>query len=213
MSQESHQKLKVLVACECSGVVRDAFIGRGHNAISCDILPSDVGGPHYKGDVFDIIDDDWDLLIAHPPCTYLSVSGNRWLYNKDGTKNKERWKKRWDALDFVWKLMHCDIEKICIENPRSVISSEIRKPDQLLQPWQFGDPAQKETFLWLKNLSPLYHFGERGGSKGEFVDVGNGKKMPKWYNDSFRLSDEMRQKVRSKTFKGIANAMAEQWGK
>ena len=147
--------MKVLIACEYSGAVRDAFIKQGHDAMSCDILPTDVTGPHYQGDVFDVINDGWDLMIAHPPCTYLAVSGNRWLYNKDGSKNEERWRNREAGLDFVRALMDAPIERIAVENPVSVISSEIRKPDQIIQPWQFGDEAQKTTCLWLKNLPKL----------------------------------------------------------
>lgn len=204
--------MKILIACERSGTVRDAFIARGHEAVSCDMHKSDAGEPHLVGDALSFIDQGWDMMIAHPPCTYLACSGNRWLYNKDGTKNQKRWEKRWEALDFVWKLMNANIEKICIENPKSVISSEIRKPDQSIQPWQFGHAAQKETCLWLKNLEPLYYFGRYGMDKGEFVESKTGKRMSKWHNDAFGLSPAMRQKVRSKTFDGIAKAMAEQWG-
>lgn len=203
-------KLKVLIACEYSGTVRDAFIRRGHNAMSCDILPTDVSGPHYEGDIYDVIYDGWDLMIAHPPCTYLAVSGNRWLYNKDGSKNAERWENRAEALDFVRVLMNAPINKIAVENPVSVISSEIRKPEQIIQPWQFGDEAQKTTCLWLKNLPNLKPTKIVG--KGEFTTYKSGNKMPKWYADAFRLPKAERQKLRSKTFQGIADAMAEQWG-
>ena len=204
--------MRVLIACEYSGAVRDAFIKQGHDAMSCDILPTDVAGPHYTGDVFDVINDGWDLMIAHPPCTYLAVSGNRWLYNKDGSKNEERWKNREAGLDFVRALMDAPIKHIAVENPVSVISSEIRKPDQIIQPWQFGDEAQKTTCLWLKNLPKLKHTKIVG--KGEFVTFKSGKKHPAWYAEAFAKAKTKaeRQKLRSKTFQGIADAMAEQWG-
>ena len=202
--------MRVLIACEFSGTIRDKFSEKGHDAWSCDLLDSECQGNHYKGSVFSIIDDGWDLMIAHPPCTYLAVSGNRWLYNKDGTKNQKRWDKRWDALDFVWKLMKADIPKICIENPVSCISSEIRKPDQIIEPYMFGDEAQKATCLWLKGLPRLRATKIVG--RGEFVYSKSGNKMPKWYNDAFNYSKQLRQKIRSKTFDGMAQAMADQWG-
>jgi hypothetical protein len=203
--------MKVLIACEYSGAVRDAFIKQGHDAMSCDLLPTDVDGPHYQGSVTDILNDGWDLMIAHPPCTYLAVSGNRWLYNKDGSKNEERWTNRREALDFVRLLMDAPIERIAVENPVSVISSEIRKPDQIIQPWQFGDEAQKTTCLWLKNLPKLKPTKIVG--KGEMVTYKSGNTMPKWYADAFKLPKAERQKLRSKTFQGIADAMSEQWGR
>ena len=203
--------MKVLIACEYSGAVRDAFIKQGHDAMSCDLLPTDVPGPHYQGSVTDILNDGWDLMIAHPPCTYLAVSGNRWLYNKDGSKNEERWANRKEALDFVRLLMDAPIKRIAVENPVSVISSEIRKPDQIIQPWQFGDEAQKTTCLWLKNLPKLKPTKIVG--KGEMVTYKSGNTMPKWYADAFKLPKAERQKLRSKTFQGIADAMAEQWGR
>ena len=204
--------MRVLVACEYSGAVRDAFIREGHNAMSCDILPTDSEGPHYLGDVLDIINDGWDLMVAHPPCTYLAVSGNRWLYNKDKSRNEERWENRKLALDFVRTLLDSPIEKIALENPVSVISSEIRKPDQIIQPWQFGDEAQKTTCLWLKNLPSLKPTKVVG--KGEFVTFKSGKKHPAWYAEAFSKAKTQaeRQKLRSKTFQGIADAMAKQWG-
>ena len=139
--------MKVLIACEYSGTVRDAFKALGHDAISCDLLPTDKPGKHYKGNVFDIINDGFDLMIAHPPCTHLAVSGARWF--------KEKQKEQADALEFVRKLMNANIQKIAIENPVSIISSRIRKPDQIIQPWQFGHGETKKTCLWLKNLPKL----------------------------------------------------------
>jgi len=204
--------MKVLIACEYSGAVRDAFIKQGHDAMSCDLLPTDVPGSHYQGSVTDVLNNGWDLMIAHPPCTYLAVSGNRWLYNKDGSRNEERWDNRREALDFVRLLMNAPIERIAVENPVSVISSEIRKPDQIIQPWQFGDEAQKTTCLWLKNLPKLKPTKIVG--KGEFVTFKSGKKHRAWYAEAFAKAKTKaeRQKLRSKTFQGIADAMAEQWG-
>ena len=204
--------MKILIACEYSGSVRDAFIKQGHDAMSCDLVPTDSPGPHYQGSVFDVLNDGWDMMIAHPPCTYLAVSGNRWLYNKDKSRNEERWKNREEGLDFVRALMNAPIDKIVIENPVSCISSEIRKPDQIIQPWQFGDEAQKTTCLWLKNLPKLKPTKIVG--KGEFVTFKSGKKHPAWYAEAFAKAKTKaeRQKLRSKTFQGIADAMASQWG-
>lgn len=144
------KKLKVLVACESSGAVRDAFTALGHDAMSCDMLPTEKPGKHYQGDVLDIINDGFDLMIAHPPCTYLSVSGMHWT-----TRGLRDPKLTEDALEFVNTLMQADIPMIAIENPVSVISSRIRKPDQIIQPWLFGHDASKKTCLWLKNLPKL----------------------------------------------------------
>lgn len=142
--------MKVLVACEYSGRVRDAFTARGHDAISCDLLPSDSPGKHYQGNVLDIINEGFDLMVAHPPCTYLSVSGMHWTTR--GLRDPQLTE---DALDFVMVLMGSTIPKICIENPISVISSRIRQPDQIIHPWMFGHDASKKTCLWLKNLPKL----------------------------------------------------------
>jgi hypothetical protein len=142
--------MKVLIACEYSGTVRDAFIRAGHDATSCDLLPTELPGPHYQGDVFDIINDGFDMMIAHPPCTYLSVSGMHWTAR--GLRDP---KLTEDALNFVKALMAAPIDKIALENPISVISSQIRKPDQIIQPWWFGDNASKKTCLWLKSLPKL----------------------------------------------------------
>lgn len=191
--------MRVLIACEYSGSVRDAFLARGHDAMSCDLLPTDVPGPHYCGDVRDIIGDGWDLMIAHPPCTHLAVSGARWFHLKQ--------QEQQDALDFVRFLMNAPIPKIAIENPVSIISSRIRKPDQIIQPWQFGHEATKTTCLWLKNLPPLIHTNVVG--RGERHVTKSGRSLPKWYN---LPPSEDRWKIRSATFPGIAEAMADQWG-
>ena len=196
--------MKVLVACEYSGTVRDAFIARGHDAMSCDLLPTDKPGPHYQGDVFDIIKDGWDLMIAHPPCTHLAVSGMHWTNR--GLRDP---KLTEDALEFVRLLLEAPIEKIALENPVSVISSKIRKPDQIIQPWQFGHDASKKTCLWLKNLKPLEP------TRIVSPRIVNGKK--RWGNQTDSGQNVLppskhRWKIRSTTFQGIANAMAEQWG-
>ena len=196
--------MRVLVACEYSGRVRDAFLAKGHEAMSCDLLPTDAPGPHYQGDVFDIINDGWDLMIAHPPCTYLSVSGMHWT-----TRGLRDPKLTEDALDFVQKLLDAPIAKIALENPVSVISSRIRKPDQIVNPYEFGHDASKKTCLWLKNLQKLIatdYVAPRviNGRKrwGNQTDSGQNKLAP---------SDD-RWKIRSATYEGIAKAMAEQWG-
>jgi hypothetical protein len=211
------KRLKVLVACEESQAVTKAFRKLGHEAFSCDLLPCSGGHPewHYQEDVFKVIDQGWDLMIAHPPCTYLAVSGARWLYNKDGSKNQERYNNQQEAIEFVGRLMNAPIKYKAIENPISVISTEIRKPNQIIQPWQFGDEAQKSTCLWLfklPNLEPTNIVG-----KGEFIEfIGNNgklKKQPKWYFEALKQAKtpEQRRTLRSKTFDGIANAMAKQW--
>jgi len=195
--------MHILIACEYSGTVRDAFIAKGHDAMSCDLLPTDVPGPHYQGDVFDIINNGWDMMIAHPPCTYLSVSGMHWTAR--GLRDPQLTE---DALDFVMRLMAAPIPRIAVENPISVISSRIRKPDQIINPWQFGHDASKRTCLWLKNLPLL--------TPTDIVEprIVNGKK--RWANQTDsgqnRLPpSEDRWKIRSETYTGIAQAMATQW--
>ena len=182
-------KLRVLVACEFSGTVRDAFIARGHEALSCDLLPTDSPGPHYLGDVRDVLDRGWDLMIAHPPCTHLAVSGSRWFKNKAVEQA--------EALDFVRLLLNAPIERIALENPISVISSKVRKPDQIIQPWQFGHGETKATCLWLKNLPLLKPTNVVDGREARI------HRLP---------PSPDRWKIRSKTFQGIADAMAAQWG-
>ena len=196
--------MKVLVACEYSGAVRDAFIARGHDAMSCDLLPTDVPGPHYQGDVSNIINDGWDLMVAHPPCTYLSVSGMHWT--KRGLRDP---KLTEDALEFVNLLLNAPIARIALENPVSVISSRIRRPDQIISPWQFGHDASKKTCLWLKSLPMLQP------TKIIEPRVIDGKK--RWGNQTDSGQNKLppskdRWKIRSETYRGIAEAMAEQWG-
>jgi len=211
---------RILIACEESGAVRDAFLRLGYmNTYSCDIKPNPHPN-HIQGDITELLkqqvrhkdsigSNGWDMMIAFPPCTYLALSGNRWLYNKDKTKNVDRWNEREKALNFVRLLMNAPIDRIAIENPMSVISSQIRKPDQKIQPWQFGHKAQKTTCLWLKNLPLLKP--TKVVDKGEFVTMANGSKMPKWYSELWKLTSKERAEQRSKTFKGIAEAMADQY--
>jgi hypothetical protein len=209
--------MRILVACEESQAVTKELRKLGHEAFSCDLLPCSGGHSewHYQQDVFEVIEKGWDMMIAHPPCTFLAVSGARWLYNKDGSKNEDRWNSQAEALDFVQRLMDAPIDKIAIENPISVISSQIRKPEQIVQPWMFGDKAQKSTCLWLKNLPKLEPTNIV--EKGEFIEFiskkGVKKKQPKWYFDALKQAKtpEERRTLRSKTFKGIAEAMAKQW--
>ena len=191
--------MRVLIACEYSGAVRDAFIRAGHYAASCDLLPSDSPlGDHYQCDVTAILDHDWDLMIAHPPCTHLSVSGARWFRGKQA--------KQAAALDFVRQLLDAPIPRIALENPVSIISSHIRKPDQIIQPWMFGHEATKTTCLWLKGLPHLTPTSIVG--KGARHITKSGKSLPKWYN---LPPSADRWKIRSATFQGIADAMAAQW--
>ena len=203
--------MKVLVACEYSGVVRDAFAKAGHDATSCDLLPSESPhGKHFKGDVMEILAQDWDILIAHPPCTYLCVSGIHW-----NNKRPERAAQTEEALKFVEALLGADIPKICLENPIGVISTRIRKPNQIIQPYQYGHDASKQTCLWLKNLPPLQ---PTKFIEPRIVTTPSGKKANRWANqcdnyghDSLPPSAD-RWKIRSATYQGIADAMVEQWG-
>jgi site-specific DNA-cytosine methylase len=195
--------MKILVACEYSGIVRDEFLKKGHDAISCDILPCESeyynqSDRHYQGDVMDILNDGWDMMIAHPPCTHLSVSGARWF-----TSGHKPMYLREEAIEFVRALMEADIEKICIENPVSVISSYIRKSDQTINPYQFGHKEYKRTCLWLKNLPKLI---ETDNVKEEKDKLPVSEKNRIWYMGSGK------GKERSKFYKGIAKAMADQWG-
>lgn len=182
--------MRVLVACEYSGTVRDAFIRAGHDAWSCDLLPTESPGPHYQCDALEVLNMGWDLMIAHPPCTHLAVSGARWFKDK---KDEQAL-----ALDFVRLLLQAPIHRIAIENPISVISTRIRKPDQIIQPWQFGHGETKATCLWLYNLPLLQATNIVEGREAKV------HRMPPGPD---------RWKLRSKTYIGIAQAMADQWGK
>jgi len=182
--------VRVLVACEYSGTVRDAFLRVGHYALSCDLLPceSTASGDHYQGDVRDVLDHGWDLMIAHPPCTHLAVSGARWFKDKKAQQE--------EALDFVRLLLNAPVERIALENPVSIISSHIRKPDQIIQPWMFGHGETKATCLWLKNLPLLKPTNIVDGREQRIHRMPPGPE---------------RWKERSRTFVGVANAMSEQW--
>lgn len=202
------KKLKVLVACEESGAVRDAFIARGHYAMSCDFQASRTAGPHWQGDVMEIIYAGWDLMVAHPPCTFLSSSGLHW--NK---RRPERAAQTEAALDFVRVLLNAPIPKIALENPVGCISSRIRKPDQIIQPYDFGDDASKATCLWLKGLPRLVPTCRIPGR----IVIQNGKEVERWTNQTDSGQNilgpsEDRQRERSKTYAGIAAAIADQWG-
>lgn len=181
--------MKVLIACEYSGRVRDAFIAQGHDAISCDLLPTDNPGPHHQGDVTDILNNGFDLMIAHPPCTHLAVSGSRHFHRKQ--------KEQKEALDFVRLLMDAPIDRWCIENPVSVISSAIRPPDQIIQPWEHGHGEVKSTCFWLKNLPKLKPSNCVEGREPKVHMMPPGP--DRW-------------KLRSTTYEGVALAMGQQWG-
>lgn len=182
--------MRVLVACEYSGIVRDAFKEKGHDAWSCDLLDTEIPGNHIKGNVLGIINDGWDLMIAHPPCTHLAVSGARWF--------KDKLTEQTEALDFVYTLLNRTlIERIALENPISIISSHIRKPTQIIQPWQFGHGETKATCLWLKGLPKLQPTNIVEGREQRIHKMSPGP--DRW-------------KERSRTFTGIAQAMADQWG-
>jgi len=211
---------EILIACEESQAITKAFRELGYNAYSCDLLPCSGGHPewHIQGDAFqEAYSGKYDMMIAHPPCTYLAVSGARWLYNKDGSRNEERWQNQAEALDFVRDLMTAPIQHIAIENPISVISSQIRKPDQIVHPYMFGDKASKSTCFWLKNLPKLEPTNIV--EKGEFIEFiskkGVKKRQPRWYYEALAKakSPEERRTLRSKTFQGMADAIADQWSK
>lgn len=180
--------MKVLVACEFSGIVRDAFLALGHDALSCDLLPSECPGPHYQGDVRDLLNEGWDLMVAHPPCTHLAVSGRRWF--------KFKTQEQSDSLAFVRQLMNAPIPRVAVENPLSIISSRIRRPDQVIHPWQFGHGEVKATCLWLRGLPKLRP-----------TNIVDGR-IPFVYRHS---GGKDRWKKRSRTYSGIALAMASQW--
>lgn len=181
--------MKILVACEYSGKVRDAFKAKGHDAWSCDLLPTDVNGQHIQGDVLDVLDQGWDMMIAHPPCTHLAVSGARWF--------KDKRKEQHEALEFVKALLGAPIDRIALENPVSIISTKIKKPTQIIQPWQHGHGETKATCLWLKNLENLVPSKVVSGRKTRI---------------HYMSPSKDRWKLRSETYSGIAKAMAEQWG-
>ena len=181
--------MRVLIACEFSGRVRDAFIRAGHDAVSVDLLETEVPGPHIQGDVLEVLDDGWDLMIAHPPCTHLAISGARWF--------KDKAFEQAEALGFVKQLMDAPIPRIALENPISIISSKIRKPDQIIQPWQYGHGETKATCFWLQGLPKLTPTNIVEGREAKV------HRMP---------PGPSRWRERSRTYQGVADAMAEQWG-
>lgn len=197
--------MRVLVACEFSGVVRDAFIRRGHDAWSCDLLPTESPGPHHQCPIEDILpehpeENEWDLMICHPPCTHLAVSGARYFPEKRADGRQQ------SALEFVRRLLDAPIPRIALENPVSIISTQIRKPDQIIQPWEYGHPESKKTCIWLKNLGPL-----------KPTDILRAPASGKWSNQTPSGQNKIgpspdRWKKRSVTYPGIAEAMADQWG-
>jgi len=196
--------MRVLIGCEFSGRVRDAFSRKGHDAWSCDLVSSESQGNHIQDDILKHLADGWDLAIMHPPCTHLASSGAAWFAAKRADGRQQQ------GIDFFLALANAPIEKIAVENPIGIMSKKWRKPDQIIQPWQFGEEAQKSTCLWLKNLPLLVP--TKIVERGEMVEFKSGKRMPKWYADCWKLAPEERAKMRNRTFQGIADAMAEQWG-
>lgn len=195
--------MRVLVACEYSGAVRDAFMRQGHDAMSCDLLPTDVPGPHHQGDVFDVLHDGWDLMVAHPPCTYLTNSGVRWLYTEE-----KRWQHLIDGATFFRALLEAPIPRIAVENPvMHGWASKIvgKKQTQVVQPWMFGHPETKATALWLKGLPPLL-------ATDDVRDVMRTLPAKERNRIHYASPGPDRWKLRSTTYAGIAEAMAQQWG-
>lgn len=203
--------MRVLVACEFSQVVTKAFRDLGHEAYSCDIEPCEINPEwHFECDIKEVLNKGWDLMIAHPPCTFLTVTGNKWFKPEYKDRFPTRHQDREDAKAFFMMLANAPIDKIAIENPIGIMSTYWRKPDQVIQPWQFGHEASKSTCLWLKNLPLLTPTNIVG--KGEFVTYKSGKRMTKWYADAAQYDAKTRAKIRNRTFQGIADAMAMQWG-
>lgn len=203
---------RILVACEYSGAVRDAFAARGWDSWSCDLIPSEKPGKHYQGDVRDVLDQGWDILVAHPPCTYLCNAGMNWLNRKPGRRERIE-----DAKAFFLMLANAPIRRIAIENPVGIMSRLWRKPDQVIQPWMFGDEANKPTCLWLKNLPPLMHsqetdllFQKTHVGRGRFYVKANGDRLSVWSHKASGTI-EQRARIASRTFPGVAEAMANQW--
>lgn len=201
----------VLVACEFSGIVREAFRAIGHDAWSCDLLDTEIPGQHIKDDVLKHLEDGWDLMIAHPPCTFLTCAGNKWYKPEYKDRFPTRLEDRQKAIDFFLSLSNTKIEKVCIENPIGIMSTCYRKPDQIIQPYYFGHEVRKTTALWLKNLPRL----EATEIVGYHLDIfPSGNKQSKWHTETGHIIDKQeRMKARSRTFEGIAKAMAQQWGR
>lgn len=197
--------MKVLIACEFSGTVRDAFAKLGHDAWSCDLEPTETLGNHYQGDMFDIVNDGWDLIIAHPPCTHLAVSGARHFAQKRADGRQQQ------GIDFFMRVATINVPKLAIENPIGIMSTIYRKPDQIIQPYEYGHRTTKATCFWIKGLPLLKptNIVDKGG----VVTFKSGKRMSEWFYESSHLKPKEREKMRNKTFQGIADAMASQWGK
>lgn len=207
--------MKILIACEESDEVRGRFAMMGFDAWSCDLKENrNPFAKHYKGNVLDIINEQWTAMIAFPPCTHLSISGAAWFQEKQKDGRQQ------EAIEFFMAMINAPIKHIAVENPVGIMSSIYKPPTQIIQPYYFGDEARKRTCLWLKNLPPLYHnrmpnlFDDKVTwvHEGETIQLPNGDRMPKWYADAWKLPKEERSQLRSKTFPGIAQAMAEQWG-
>ena len=196
--------MKVLIACEFSGTVRDAFLKAGHEAMSCDLEATMIPGPHYQGNVLDILGDGWDLMIAHPPCTHLAVSGAKHFAKKQADGRQQL------GIDFFMELANCNIPKYAIENPIGIMSNLWRKPDQIVNPWEYGHSVTKATCLWLKGLPLLKPTNVV--DKGQVWVAKSGKRMSQWYYDTSCMPPRERERERNKTFQGIANAMSKQWG-
>jgi site-specific DNA-cytosine methylase len=196
--------MKVLIACEFSGTVRDAFTKLGHDAWSCDLEPTQTEGNHYQGDMFDIVNNGWDLIIAHPPCTHLAVSGARHFEKKRADGRQQQ------GIDFFMRVANIDVPKLAVENPIGIMSTLYRKPEQIIQPHEYGHSTTKATCLWLKGLPLLKPTNIV--DKGEVVTFASGKRMSKWFYESSQLPPKERERMRNKTFQGIADAMADQWG-
>lgn len=212
--------LRILIACEFIGIVRDAFLAQGHDAISCDLLPTESPGPHIIGDVLPLLAKSWDLIIAHPPCTFLSFAGERWFYHPEDKgleirrphpRFPNRWNDRQKGAEFFMACINANAPRICVENPRGAMTKLYRKADQEIQPWQFGEQKQKATQLWLKNLPLL--IPTEIVDKGEFYySSKTGKRMNKEFAYQVSLPPLERMKARSRFFLGVAKAMADQWG-
>lgn len=204
--------MRILVACEESQALTNRFRELGHEAFSCDILPCSGGHPewHLQQDVTELLKQKWDMIVAFPPCTYLTVTGNRWFnIDRYGEKAVQRHKDREEAIKFFLMFANAECDYIAIENPVGIMSNEWRKPDQIINPYEFGDPYEKKTCLWLKGLPPLVPTNVvKPEPRKEFK---SGKTMPGWYADAWKLPKDERAKLRSKTFPGIAQAMVSQW--
>lgn len=204
--------MKILIGCESSGRVRDAFAALGHDVLSCDLLPSERPGNHYQGDILDILNERWDLGILFPPCTFLAVSGNKWMKPEFRGRFPTRQRDRKDAIEFFMALANAPIYKIAIEQPIGIMSTHYRKPDQYIQPYEFGHPESKKTCLWLKGLpqliptnvvTPEWIIGKKDGKRYSRIHYRSAAGFGK---------DDNRSKERSRTFQGVADAMAAQWG-